>query len=70
MILALTSKRFIQLNPVFEDKIAVVLPMPEPGLPMELSHACLQTADGAGVCKGSGHGVQVGPRGGGLTLTR
>lgn len=37
----LTSKRFIQLNPVLEDKVAVVLPVPEPGLPVELSHTSL-----------------------------
>lgn len=35
------SKRFIKLNPVFEDEIAVVLSMPESGFPMQLSHTCL-----------------------------
>lgn len=32
--MVLTSKRFIELNPVFEDEIAVVLSMPESGFPM------------------------------------
>lgn len=70
--MVLTSKRFIQLDPVFEDEIAVVLSMPESRFPMELSHACLQTADRARVC---GHSkihseiVQVGPGEGGSTLT-
>ena len=32
--MVLTSKRFIKLNPVFEDEIAVVFSMPESGFPM------------------------------------
>lgn len=68
----LTSKRLIELNPVFEDEVAVVLSMPEAGFPVELSHACLQTADGVGVCEHSKTYsetvVQVGPEGEGSTL--
>lgn len=70
--MVLTSKRFIKLNPVFEDEIAVVLPMPESGFPVQLSHACVQTADRARVCERSKtHSetvVQAGPRKGGSTL--
>lgn len=47
----LTSKRFVQLNPVLEDKVAVILPVPKPRLPMELSHSGLHAADGASVCE-------------------
>lgn len=63
----LTSERFIELNPVFEDEVAVVLSMPEAGFPVQLSHACLQTADGVGVYEHSETCsetvVQVGPSG-------
>lgn len=47
----LTSKRFVQLNPVLEDKVAVILPMPKPSLPVEFSHSGLHAADGASVCE-------------------
>lgn len=30
---ALTSKRFVKLNPVFKDKVAIVFSVPEPGFP-------------------------------------
>lgn len=46
----LTSKRFVKLNPVFEDKVAIVFPMPEPGFPKQLSHTCLQAANGSFIC--------------------
>lgn len=70
--MVLTSKRFIELNPVFEDEIAVVFSMPESGFPMELSHTCLYTSEGGCVCKCSKtHSkavVQAGPREGGSPL--
>lgn len=39
--MVLTSKRLIELHPVLEDKIAVVLSVPESGIPVQLSHARL-----------------------------
>lgn len=53
----LTSKRLVQLNPILEDKVAVILPMPKPGLSVELSNACLHTSDRTRICE---HG-KMGP---------
>lgn len=49
---ALTSKRFVQLNPVFKDEVAVVFAVPEPGFPEQLANTRLQAADGSFICHG------------------
>lgn len=48
--LPLTSKRLVELNPVFKDKVAIVFSMPEPGFPKQLSNTSLQATDGSFIC--------------------
>lgn len=39
--LPLTSKRLVELNPVFKDKVAIVFSVPKPGFPKQFSNTCL-----------------------------